>query len=83
MGGQARMAIGYVLVRTAPSMEIDLFHELEQCAALKDVTLIFGEFDIIAKIDAPDEDAINAVVLDVIRSRPGIELTRTLLTLRF
>ena len=77
------MAIGYVLIRTAPSMEIDLFHELELCAALRDVTLIFGEFDIIAKVDAPDENAINAVVLDVIRSRPGIELTRTLLTLRF
>jgi len=82
LGGQARMAIGFVLIRTAPSLEIDLFHELEQCGALKDVTLIFGEFDIIAKVDAPDEDAINDVVLDVIRSRPGIEMTRTFLTYR-
>jgi len=76
------MAIGFVLIRTAPSLEIETFRDLEQCGVLKDVTLIFGEYDIIAKVEAPDEDAINDVVLDVIRSRPGIELTRTMLTFR-
>ncbi len=74
------MAIGFVFIRTAPSLEIDLFRELEACGAFRAVSLVFGDFDIIAKVEAPDEEALNAVVLDVVRTRPGIEETRTILT---
>lgn len=70
-------AIAYVLVQTDPGREKDVHDALCRVAAVTDVTPLFGEYDLIAKVHAPDLDAINLVVLGI-RTIPGLVNTRTL-----
>ncbi|MFA5448033.1 MAG: Lrp/AsnC ligand binding domain-containing protein [Sphaerochaeta sp.] len=77
------MAVGYVLITTAPSREHEVYDILSQIEEVVELTPLFGEFDMIAKIEADDLNLLGAIVVERIRSTSGVMDTKTLTGIRF
>ncbi len=77
------MAIGFVLIKTAPVTEREVYKILEKLPEVEEVYSLFGEFDIIAKIHAENFNNLGQVVVDKIRSIDGVEDTKTLTGIEF
>lgn len=77
------MAIGFVLIKTAPAEEREVYRKLKQIDEVKEVHSLFGEFDLIAKIQAENFNRLGQVVVDQIRSITGVEDTKTLTGIEF
>jgi len=72
------MAIGYVLINTAPAYEHEVYTKLSKVPEIVEVHPLFGEFDIIAKIEAEDFERLGNLVVNKIRSIKGVIDTKTL-----
>lgn len=72
------MATGFVLVGVEPGREREVFERVLTVPEVVDAHLLFGEYDIIARIEADDYDLIGQVVVDRIRNVPGVQTTKTL-----
>ena len=73
------MAIGFALLSISPLHEKTVFEELKRIPEIIEVHPLFGEYDILLKIECPDIDSIGDVVIKKIRSRKGIVDTKTLI----
>jgi DNA-binding Lrp family transcriptional regulator len=72
------MVIGYVLISVAPSQIKRIFKELSSIPEINELSALFGEYDIIAKIDATNVEQLAKIVIKKIRTIEGIVDTRTL-----
>ena len=72
------MPIGYVLINTAPAHEHEVYTKLSKIPEIVEVHPLFGEFDLIAKIDAEDFEKLGDLVVKKIRSIKGVIDTKTL-----
>jgi DNA-binding Lrp family transcriptional regulator len=77
------LAIGFVLISTAPSKETDVFNQLKSIDNIVEVHPLFGEYDLIAKIDAKDFNTLGQIVVDKIRTISGVIDTKTLTGIKF
>jgi DNA-binding Lrp family transcriptional regulator len=77
------VAIGFVLISTAPAKEHEVYTELLRVKEIVELHPLFGEYDLIAKVEAPDFNALGQVVVDKIRSVPGVIDTKTLTGIKF
>lgn len=75
------MVLAYVLISTAPGREHDVYRRLTAMDGMLEVTPLFGEYDLIVKLDAGSFDDVGKVVIERIRSVPGVQDTRTLATM--
>jgi len=75
--------IGYVLVRTAPGKEHDVFHSLQKIPQVKEKYGLFGEYDIILKIEAPNADDVTDIVVGKVRQVNGVVDTKTFIGTSF
>ncbi len=72
------MATGFVLISVEPGREREVFQELVQVEEVVDVHLLFGEYDLIARLEADTYDAIGDAVVNKVRKVPGVISTKTL-----
>ena len=72
------MAVGFVLISAEPKHERDVYQRLLQIEEIVELYPLFGEYDLIAKVEAKDYDTIGEVVVAKIRSVPGVKTTKTL-----
>ncbi|MBA88561.1 MAG: AsnC family transcriptional regulator [Euryarchaeota archaeon] len=72
------MAVGYVLVNVSPGKEYDAFKTIKEIENVVDTTLLFGDYDIIAKLEDNDLTKIARTVVETIRQVPGVINTKTL-----
>lgn len=77
------LAIGFVLISTAPAKEHEVYSELLRVKEIVELHPLFGEYDLIAKVEAEDFNALGQVVVDKIRSVPGVIDTKTLTGIKF
>ena len=73
------MAIGFALLSISPLHEKTVYEKLRQIPEIVEVHPLFGEFDILVKIEAHDIDSIGNIVINKIRSVQGIVDTKTLI----
>ncbi|MCK4332540.1 MAG: Lrp/AsnC ligand binding domain-containing protein [Thermoplasmatales archaeon] len=73
------MAIGFALVSISPLKEKEVFEKLHTIAEIVEVHPLFGEFDILVKINCKDIDEIGSIVINKIRSTNGVMDTKTLI----
>lgn len=79
----ADMATGFALLTISPLNEKEVFHAL--CNKISEVTEVhplFGEYDILVKIECESIDTIGEVVIKRIRSLEGVCDTKTLISTR-
>ena len=72
------MSIGFVLINAAPAHEHEVYTKLSKVPEIVEVHPLFGEFDLIAKIDAEDFEKLGELVVKKIRSIKGVIDTKTL-----
>jgi DNA-binding Lrp family transcriptional regulator len=77
------MAIGFVLISTAPTKEHEVYNELTTFNEIVELHPLFGEYDLIAKIEANDFNVLGEIVVDRIRSVNGVIDTKTLTGIKF
>jgi len=77
------MAIGFVLVSTAPAHEHEVYNKLMDVSEIVELHPLFGEYDLIAKIEAQDFDSLGKIVINKIRSIDGVIDTKTLTGTKF
>ncbi len=73
------MAIGFVLMTTVPGMEATVRDALAEVDLVTDHWMLFGEYDLIARVQADEEFALTLCIVEEIRQLPGILETKTLI----
>lgn len=77
------LAIGFVLVSTSPAKEHEVYNALLRVPEIVELHPLFGEYDLIAKIEAEDFNTLGQIVVDKIRTIPGVVDTKTLTGIKF
>jgi len=72
------MAIGFVLINAAPAHEHEVYTKLSKVPEIVEVHPLFGEFDLIAKIEAENFEKLGEIVVSKIRSIKGVIDTKSL-----
>lgn len=72
-------ATGFALLSISPLREKEVYDALKNIPEIVEVHPIFGEYDILLKIECLDIDSIGAVVIKKIRSVQGVMDTKTLI----
>ena len=73
------MAIGFVLITTKPGQEKNVREELETIEFVTSGWMLFGEYDLIARVQADNEYDLTRCIVEKIRSMEGIVETKTLI----
>ena len=77
------MTVGFVLINAAPELEHEVYNKLSKVPQILELHPLFGEYDLIAKIDAEDFEKLREIVIDKIRSVKGVIDTKTLTGTKF
>jgi DNA-binding Lrp family transcriptional regulator len=72
------MAVGFVLISTAPAREQEVYSCILEVPEVVELYPLFGEYDLIAKIETDDFNKLGHIVLEKIRTIDGVIDTRTL-----
>ncbi len=73
------MIKAYILINVKGGTEFDLFEELTKISGLEEISLVWGLFDIVLKIEAESKDAMDKLVTEEIRSYANISSTMTMI----
>lgn len=73
------MVCAYVLITTKSGAEKEVLEILKKSPNIKTAKILYGEYDIIIKVELPDITALNEYFLTNIRQVSGIERTSTLI----
>ena len=76
------MVLGFVLISAAADRGLDVYDRVRRLPGVRELHPLFGEYDLIAKLEATDADALGALVADGIRSIDGVADTKTLTEVR-
>ena len=77
------MAYGFIGITVKPGHEEEVYNRLQKIKELSDITPVFGEWDIVAKVEAHDFNLLGMVVVDKVRTIDGIVNTKTLTGITF
>ena len=69
----------YVQIALDSANETDIYEALKSMPEVKEVHILFGEWDVIAKLELPAPQALGTYVMDKIRPLPGVKLTSTMI----
>ena len=73
------MAIGFVLITTLPGKEQEVRDKLDGIELVTSRWMLFGEYDLIARVHSDDEFSLTKCIVEEIRPIEGIADTTTLL----
>jgi DNA-binding Lrp family transcriptional regulator len=66
----------YIMINTLPGMEKPVLEEIAQVPGVVSVEGVYGEFDLIVRVEVPVGNAVD-LVINEIRKIQGIKSTRT------
>ncbi|MCJ7606791.1 MAG: Lrp/AsnC ligand binding domain-containing protein, partial [Thermoplasmata archaeon] len=70
------LVIAYLLMNTSTGKEMLVIDRLRALPELSEVHQLFGQYDIIARLEADDYDRLCDVVLGKVRTIPGVTGSR-------
>lgn len=71
------------MISTAPAKEHDVYNTLKGLNEVKELHPLFGEYDLIAKIECDSFDELGEIVVNGIRTIRGVIDTKTLTGIKF
>lgn len=69
----------YVQISLDSAKENEVLTKLQVLPEVKEVHILFGEWDMIAKIEVSNQEGLGPFVIDKIRTLPGVKLTSTMI----
>lgn len=73
------MSLAYILINSEIGKEQEVLDQLKAIPNLVEAHIVYGIYDIIAKVQAEDMTAIKQVVTDSLKSLTNIRSTMTLI----
>ena len=77
------MIVGFVLINLSPSLEHEVYNKLMKVQQIVELHPLFGEYDLIAKIESENLEEMSEIIINKIRSIDGVIDTKTLTGTRF
>ncbi len=75
------MIEAYVLLRIKPGMDRSVFKAFKSLKQVKDMETVYGEYDLLVKIQVQTMEDLDAFIFDNARAIQGVERTTTLITI--
>lgn len=72
------MVLAYILISSAPRASYDIRNELLKLEEVKEANVVFGQYDIVAKVEVPDSESLGTLVFNKIRAIDTVIATATL-----
>jgi DNA-binding Lrp family transcriptional regulator len=72
------MSTGYVLVDVEPGNEYSVYEQASKLPFVSEAQILFGDHDMILRVEAESMGEIAKMVVDSIRSIDGVKNTKTL-----
>lgn len=72
--------LAFLLLVCSPGMEKELVEELHTYKEIAEAFVVYGEYDIIGKVEVPDLNQLNDFITEI-RKHKHIELTNTLIVM--
>jgi DNA-binding Lrp family transcriptional regulator len=77
------MPLGFILIKAAPALEHEVYNKLSKMQEIIELQPLFGEYDLITKIESVDFEKLGEIVINDIRSVKGVIDIKTLTGTRF
>ena len=77
------MGTAFILIKTVPGMERDVYLTLSDLECVLEVHVLYGEHDLITRIGANDSNELANILLGTFRTIEGIRDTETLITVDY
>ena len=77
------MTIGFVLINVSPGTEKKVFDTMIKWDEIKELYPLFGDYDLIAKVQTSDYEGLSDIVVNKIRALKGVTETKTLTGAKF
>ena len=77
------MAAAYVLINCDMGSEESVINDLKSIVGVKNVSGVFGAFDIIVAVQTPTIDKLRETITMKIRKMDGVRTTLTLMTIEY
>jgi DNA-binding Lrp family transcriptional regulator len=82
LSGEAIVINAYVLFKVSSGTEREVCQKIIQFDEIMQADIIFGEYDVVAKIAAPDLEALEDFLSTKLRNVPSVILTSTMIISR-
>jgi len=73
------MPLAWVLLQCLPGKERDVYVQLLDMPAVSEVSVVYGELDLVARIDFDDEKEMSRTLIEKMRHISGVKKTETLI----
>ena len=70
----------FILINVEAKMENEVYDALSKIKEVEGIREVFGQYDIIARMEARNLKVMRSLIIDKIRSIPGVIATTTLIT---
>ncbi|KYK31392.1 MAG: AsnC family transcriptional regulator [Candidatus Proteinoplasmatales archaeon SG8-5] len=74
------MLTGFILINVEAKMENKVYDALAKVDQIEGIREVFGQYDIIARIEARNLKEMRALIINKVRNTPGVIATTTLIT---
>lgn len=75
------MIEAYILLRVKPGMDRSVLQTVKKLKQVKDTETVYGEYDLLLKIQVETMDDLDTFIFDSVRTIRGVERTTTLITI--
>lgn len=70
----------FILIRVEANREDEVYDKLAKVKEIEGIREVFGEYDMIARIEAKNLKDMRSIIISRVRSVPGVLATTTLIT---
>ena len=72
-------SLAWILISCEPGRERDVYLQLLDMAVVSEVSVVYGELDLVARIDFESEKEMSRTLIEDMRHVEGIRKTETLI----
>ena len=73
------MSLAWILISCLPGRERDVYLQLLDIPSVSEVSIVYGELDMVARIDFESEKEMSKTLIEDMRNVSGVRKTETLI----
>ncbi|MBN1175017.1 Lrp/AsnC ligand binding domain-containing protein [Candidatus Woesearchaeota archaeon] len=71
--------LAYILITAEKGLEQEIYNVLSDYSEILGVHILFGEWDLLVKLDVENTEALGTFVMDKVRVIEGVQMSSTLI----
>jgi len=71
--------LAYIMITLNTNKEQEIYAKLKELKNVKEIHILFGEWDIISLVEVESAEHLATFVIDKVRVMPEVELTSTMI----